>query len=92
MVGSEQFEIGSSRTKCEVRIDTCSGLNYEYFLTVNGKNLQRFKEKQKKNLKSWSLEKGGQKYRIVLGERFAETQLNREATFECFHFFQIENR
>lgn len=67
LVGAEQFEIGPNRTRCEISIDTSSGLTYEYSLKVNGKQFQRFKEKQQRNLKSWSFERSGRSYRVVLG-------------------------
>lgn len=68
LVGSEFFHIGPEQTRCEIRIDTCSGFSYEYSLRVDGKQLQCFKDTQRKSLKTWLLDLHGKTYRVVLGK------------------------
>lgn len=75
MVGNEKFEINSAHgkpmAKCEIQITTGSGFSYEYGLLVNGKQFQKFRDKQSKVIRSWDYEHpagSGKQWKIVLGE------------------------
>ena len=66
LVGSEQFCIGSHVGEVTI---ACSGMTFEYTLSVDGRSLKRFIEAQAKNTRTWLPEIWGEPHRVVLGER-----------------------
>lgn len=70
LVGDEKFEMGSQRTKCQLRVDPLPHFSFSYSLVVDGKPLEKFTEKQNKELCSWAILVKGKRYRIVLGSKF----------------------
>ena len=55
-----------------ITIEACSGLAYEYSLTVDGKSLEKFQENKNKTCKSWAFTLDGEEYRVVLGKLFSQ--------------------
>ncbi|XP_023220836.1 fas apoptotic inhibitory molecule 1-like [Centruroides sculpturatus] len=74
LVGSETFEIG--KTKCCINIRPTNGFNYEYTLSVNGRELQKFLETQSKILKTWILDLDGEATRVVLEKDTLDVWVN----------------
>ncbi|XP_037279280.2 fas apoptotic inhibitory molecule 1 isoform X1 [Rhipicephalus microplus] len=64
LVGSELFEVG--RAKCMVVIKALSGFTYQYSLIVDGKQLDKFRERQSKILNTWIVNLLEQPTRVVL--------------------------
>lgn len=70
LVGDEKFTIGSQNTKCELKVDPLPQFAFSYSLFVDGKPLEKFKEKQNKSLRSWAFLSNGKRYRVVVGVLF----------------------
>ncbi|XP_050033963.1 fas apoptotic inhibitory molecule 1 [Dermacentor andersoni] len=76
LVGSEPFEVG--RAKCVVTIRALSGFTYEYSLIVDGKQLDKFRERQSKILNTWIVNLLEQPARVVLEKDTLDIYVNGE--------------
>jgi len=65
LVGSEVFHIGT--TRCLICIKLLDELIYRYSIEVNGKQLEKFVERQTKILSVWNWSTANLPFRIVLG-------------------------
>ena len=50
-----------------ITIEACAGFAYEYTLTVDGTDLEKFQKNKDKSTKSWTLILDDDNKRIVLG-------------------------
>ncbi|KAH8024062.1 hypothetical protein HPB51_020820 [Rhipicephalus microplus] len=76
LVGSELFEVG--RAKCMVVIKALSGFTYQYSLIVDGKQLDKFRERQSKILNTWIVNLLEQPTRVVLEKDTLDVYVNGE--------------
>ncbi|XP_025836671.1 fas apoptotic inhibitory molecule 1 [Agrilus planipennis] len=77
LVGDEIFEIGKQKAKCVLSVDPLPYFSFCYGLSVNGKPLEKFTEKQNKNLKVWIVTAADkEKYRIVLEKQNLNVWIN----------------
>ena len=74
LVGHQAFTIG--KHKCEININSASGLSYEYTLSVDGKSYEKFSENQSKILQSWTFTAGDNPYRIALEKNTMDLWVN----------------
>ncbi|XP_064472108.1 fas apoptotic inhibitory molecule 1-like [Ornithodoros turicata] len=74
LVGTETFEIGSA--KCIITIRAVSGFTYQYSLSVNGKQLSKFRERQSKILNTWVVNVLDEPTRIVLEKDTLDVYIN----------------
>lgn len=68
LVGDEKFTLGKQGAKCELHVDPLPHFAFAYSLSVDGKPLEKFTEKQSQLTRSWAIVADGKRYRVVFGE------------------------
>ncbi|XP_074652371.1 fas apoptotic inhibitory molecule 1-like isoform X1 [Tubulanus polymorphus] len=74
LVGEETFKIGAA--SCVVKIEAVNGFIYEYTLEINGKELKKFRENQRRNLKTWIFTLTNAPYRVCFEKDTCDVWVN----------------
>ncbi|XP_076267658.1 fas apoptotic inhibitory molecule 1 [Rhynchophorus ferrugineus] len=78
LVGDIKFTLGKQEAKCELRVDPIPYFCFCYSLYIDGKPLEKFVEKQNRNVQAWNIVEQGIRYRIVLEKQLLEIRINGE--------------